>query len=155
MTTTSALDILPALVNPPFCYKLGVSAIKDYTTCTYEISRSLHQAPVRPLCFFFFDLVEHREPAKTKRKKEKKDYVYLWWIIYLLASCRFFFSRLQFCLRACYMLEFGVEFWYRWICFLVPYWGGTLASCFTNIKLLIFQSLFSLIIKQFAGVFCK
>lgn len=32
MTTTSALDILPALVNPPFCYKLGVSAIKDYTT---------------------------------------------------------------------------------------------------------------------------
>lgn len=82
--------------------------------------------------------------------------MYLWWIIYLLASCRFFFSsRLQFCLRACYMLDFGVEFWYRWICFLVPYWGGTLASCFTNIKLLIFQSLFSLIIKQFAGVFLQ
>lgn len=29
MTTKSALDILPALVNPPFCYKLGISAVKE------------------------------------------------------------------------------------------------------------------------------
>lgn len=50
MTTKSALDTLPALVNPPFCYKLGVSAIEDYRTilCTYEMSGSLHQAPVQP-----------------------------------------------------------------------------------------------------------
>lgn len=53
MTAKSALDILPALVNPPFCYKLGVSAIEDYRTflCTYGISRSLHQAPARPCRF--------------------------------------------------------------------------------------------------------
>lgn len=79
MTTKSALDILPALVNPPFCYKLGVSDREDYRPflCTYGISRSLHQAPVRPLSFC--DLAEHKEPAETKvKKKRKKDYVYLW-----------------------------------------------------------------------------
>lgn len=32
MTIKSALDILPAMVNSPFCYKLGVSAINDYNT---------------------------------------------------------------------------------------------------------------------------
>lgn len=32
MTTKSALDILLALVNPPYCYKLGVSAINEYRT---------------------------------------------------------------------------------------------------------------------------
>lgn len=37
---------LPELANPPFCYKLGVSAIHYYRPlCTCE-NRSLHQAPV-------------------------------------------------------------------------------------------------------------
>lgn len=40
MTTKSALDILPALVNPPFCYKLGVSAIENYRTFSAHMEKA-------------------------------------------------------------------------------------------------------------------
>lgn len=67
MTTKSALDILPALVNSPFCYKLGVSAIKDYKT--QGRCRSLHQAPAQP-GYFILDFAKNREPAETDVEKK-------------------------------------------------------------------------------------
>lgn len=61
----SALDILPALVNPPSYYKLGVSAVQ-FTGHFVHMWNKQVLASSTCTTLMFCDLAERKEPAERK-----------------------------------------------------------------------------------------
>lgn len=64
----SALDILPALVNPPSYYKLGVSAVQ-FTGHFVHMWNKQVLASSTCTTLLFCDLAERKEPAERKTEK--------------------------------------------------------------------------------------